>query len=223
MKGIIVTLPRKSKRKERDKSHIHAEGFLTYLKRYGVIIFYVLCFASGMLFGTVSVGRVGENLMNSLDFLFTTNLSARLSQPMYMTFVSGLSSNFLFFLAAFLLGLSLWGMAPLFFMPLFKGFGTGLSAGYLLLNFGLKGIGFYLLVILPGTFLFTFSLVMISAESHKMSFRLMHFFLFDKAPKSALMLYLRSYLLRSFFLFVLTVVSALCDMLLWGFFAKMFF
>ncbi len=222
MKGIVVTLPRKSKNKEKSLRS-PSVGVVTYLRRYGAITFYTFCFAVGMLIGSLSARSAGEGVRQSLDMLFTTNLSARLSQPMYMTFVSGLSSNFLFFLCAFLCGLSLWGLLPLFLIPAFKGYGTGLSAGYLFLNFGLKGIGFYLLVILAGTFLFTFSLIIECSEAHRMSFRLMRFFMSDKSDRSTTVIYLRSFLLHSLFLLVLSVMAALCDMLLWTFFAKMFF
>ena len=222
MKGIIVTLPRKQKRREKTQE-IGFSGVITYVKRYGAISFYIFCFAVGMLMGSLSARGAEEGVMNNLDFLFTTNLEARLDQPMYMTFVSGLSSNFLFFLAAFLCGLTLWGIAPLFTIPVFKGYGTGISAGYLFINFGFRGIGFYLLVILAGTFLFTFSLVIECTQSHRMSLRLLRYFISDKTEKTTVLICLKSFLLKSFFALILSVMAALCDMLLWSFFARMFF
>ena len=67
-------------------------------------------------------------------------------------FVACFASDFIFLAVVFLLGLAPWGIPFLPFVSAFKGFGTGLTAAYLIITYSLKGAGFYLLVVLPGTF-----------------------------------------------------------------------
>ena len=104
----------------------------------------------GLTAGSFCSGNLSRDTLKSLDFLFATNMPARLSGGALGAFCAGFASDFLFLLAAFLMGLSLWGAAALPFIAFFKGFGVGVSAGYLLMTYGLKGFVFYISVLLPG-------------------------------------------------------------------------
>lgn len=99
-----------------------------------------------------------------LIFVFT-NLDARLSQNVINTFCACFASDFIFLFAVFLLGLTPWGIPVLPFIVFLKGFGTGITAGYLFSVHSLKGIVFYLFVLLPGTFLFCLALILFSSAA----------------------------------------------------------
>jgi hypothetical protein len=78
--------------------------------------------------------------------LFTTNLDARLGQNAVSTFCACFASDFIFLTVVFLLGLAPWGIPFLPFISAFKGFGTGLTAAYLIITYSLKGAGFICLL-----------------------------------------------------------------------------
>ena len=222
MKGLILNLP--IRRRGVARSHKrYGPDLWGFLRRYGIITFYVVSFALGVLLGSLKADRAGEQMLSSLDFLFTTNLSARLTAPMYMTFASSFASNFLFLFSVYLLGLTAWGACGIFIIVLFKGFGTGLCAGFLIINHGLKGLGFYLLIMLLGLFLFCFALILEATQAHSMSLKIAGLLFFSKESVEPLKVFLRGYSIRSLYMLILATVASVADMLLWTLFAKVFF
>ena len=223
MRGFVLRFPRRSKTKNKVKIPAPRLKFKEFLSRYGLVAAYTLSFGIGMLMGAICARGADSTLLESMDLLFSTNLEARLSQPMYMTFVSSFASNFLFLLFVFLCGLSLWGVLFVFAAPMFKGFGTGLSAGCLFLNYGLRGVGFYLLVMLCGLFIFCFVLILHCTQSHLISFKLFRYVLLEKGYAEGMTVYLRGFLMRSLYMLLASAVASVVDMLLWTAFAKVFF
>ncbi|MDO5124152.1 MAG: stage II sporulation protein M [Eubacteriales bacterium] len=222
MKGIVLNFPRRFRRMPKTEARMNLDA-KSFLRRYGVMCFYVIAFAFGVLLGSIFASRCEKSTLESLDFLFTTNLDARLSQPMHMTFASSFASNFLFLLGTFLLGLTAWGAFCIFLVPMFKGFGTGLCAGYLIINFGFRGVGFYLLVMLGGLFLMSFALLVMCGEAHAFSLSFLKLFMLRKELPLSMNGMLRTYCLRSLYMLMLSAGASLLDMLLWTAFAKLFF
>ena len=140
-----------------------------FIRRYSVVLIFVSAFLTGLVFGSIYASKADKQMLDSLDFLFTTNLDARLGQNAVSTFCACFASDFIFLTVVFLLGLAPWGIPFLPFVSAFKGFGTGLTAAYLIITYSLKGAGFYLLVVLPGTFLFCLALVKLSAYAFEIS------------------------------------------------------
>jgi stage II sporulation protein M len=108
---------------------------------------------SGMTFGSFRARGAGYDSLIRLDFLFASNFRARAELPYYSVFLASFASSFLFVLACFLCGLSMWGTFLIPFLAAFRGYGLGLVAGYLYSSQGWKGALFYLSVLLPGAFL----------------------------------------------------------------------
>ncbi len=223
MRGFVLRFPHRVPKRSRMKAHLQRLSFKDFLSRYGLTVAYILSFGVGMLMGASFARSADESLLESMDLLFTTNLETRLSEPMYMTFVSSFASNFLFLFYVFLCGMSLWGVLFVFSAPLLKGFGTGLSAGCLFLRYGLRGVGFYLLVMLSGLFIFCFVLILHSTQSHLVSFRLFRHVMLAKGSMESVAVYLRGFLIRSLYMLLASAVASLVDMLLWSAFAKAFF
>ncbi|MGN1129865.1 MAG: stage II sporulation protein M, partial [Ruminococcus sp.] len=135
-------------------------------------------------------------------------------------FCGSFCSNFLFYLLTFLFGLSLWGIAFLPFLSFFKGFGIGVSAGYLFTSYGFTGVVFYLTILLPGIFLFSMVLVYMSTSSYNISKRILKF-LFSKEDFSIISSF-KIYFKKCLLYLLITFFSALLDMSLWYVFAGLF-
>lgn len=160
MKGIVFSFNGKKAKRS---------GRLSALGKQIKSLRHTLCFAAvllaGLVCGTIYAHIAGSEFLKSLDFLFMTNLEARLAQSVFEAFCACFASDFLFLLLVYLFGLTPWGVPFVGLTVLLKGFGTGLTAGYLSMTYSLSGVGFYLLVLLPGTFLFCFFLAKFSASA----------------------------------------------------------
>ena len=163
---------------------------------------------------------ISSDTVSKLDFFFTTNIAQRFENGAAGAFCASFASNFVFFLASFLMGFSLWGVVLLPLIVAFKSFGVGISAGYLFMNYAFQGVWFYIAVLLPGIFLFSMALIYQSAFSYNI-FKKLCKSLFSKQEhsfKTSAVLYMQ----QSFKYLLLTLFSAVLDMLLWCVFAGLF-
>lgn len=223
MRGFVFSFSRRRRRSSAGNKVSRLSDLPRFIRKYSTVILFTFMFAGGMLLGSLSARSADAEILNKLDFLFTTNLSARLQQPVFATFAASFASNFIFLFYVFLCGLAPWGMIVIFISPAFKGFGTGLSAGYLFITYGFKGVGFYLLVILGGTFIFSFALILECIQAHSLSCRIAKTVFSSGESVSSVSVYVRSYLFRSLYLLIVTAAAALADMLLWTAFSGLFF
>ncbi len=221
MRGFVFSFAR---RRRRFPAKVTSMAELPrFIHRYSSAMLFTFMFAGGMLLGSLSARNADVSLLDKMDFLFTTNLTARLQQPVFATFAASFASNFIFIFFVFLCGLAPWGMVAVPLAPAFKGFGTGLSAGYLFITYGFKGVGFYLLVMLGGTFVFTFALIIECIQAQSLSCKIAKCVFVSGAAGSSVSVYVRGYLIRSLYLLILTAAAALADMMLWTAFSGLFF
>lgn len=219
MKGMILSL----KKPNYDGiKGIKNFNFKEYFKQYGLLFFFILTVFGGIIWGSVVAKNADDNLVLSLDFLFTTNLSARLAQSAFETFCACFVSNFLFMLAMFLFGFAPWGVAVIPFVTMFKGFGVGLCAGYLYSSYGLKGIGFYMLILLLGIFVFCIALMVQGQNSFKLSLRIFKTIILEKEPLLYMKETIKNYLLYSGYMLIMATLAAIIDTVLWCAFAGLF-
>lgn len=193
-----------------------------FCKRYLKHCAFVLLLLVGLAVGSVFAGKADEQLMNSLDFLFTTNISARLEQDVFGTFCACFASDFVFFFTIFLLGMAPWGIPVIPFVILFKGFGIGITAGYLVSLHSLAGVGFYLLIILPGTFLFCFALVLLSVNSIYFSAKIFRQVIGKANQNTVLSESLKKYMSQAMTVLIMTFCAAILDTVLWLMFSGAF-
>lgn len=217
MKGVILSLPSKSRA---SRSVGSVAGFIK--QNFSLLVF-AFCFTIGVVCGAAAFSRADVSFLEDMDLLFATNLHSRLSQGMLSSFVAHFASDFIFFAAVALCGFSPWGVGALPFIYGFKGFGTGLSAAFLISTYGFKGFGFYLSVILPGAFLFSLCLLFMCTECSKLSLRIAKLVFGTGDERAFSAEYVRKQLVSLLRFLLLTALSALCDMLLWSFVAKLFF
>ncbi|MCR5653734.1 MAG: hypothetical protein K6F88_08040 [Ruminococcus sp.] len=220
MQGIVFTYKNRRRRKK-IRAVINKQGIKLFLGRWGGITLFAFMLAAGLTVGCICSGSLSSDTLRNLDFLFTTNMPERLSGGAWGAFCAGFASDFLFLLAAFLMGLSLWGAAALPFIAFFKGFGVGVSAGYLILTFGVKGILFYVSVLLPGIVISGMALIY-ELNAALGIFRTVCRALFGKAKvafKEPAALYFR----RGLKYLILTFIASVTDAVLWFGLAGLFF
>lgn len=149
-----------------------------FLDRYEIInfgknnktfIFLILCMIFGMVLGAVSVGTISMEIIHKLDFLFLNDFKERIQSSGFDIFISSFSSLVIFAIIIEMCALSFWGSAFIPFINFFRGLGLGITSGYLYLIYGLKGIAFYILILLPGIFISSIGMIIFSAESMKFS------------------------------------------------------
>lgn len=218
MKGLVFTLKRRKPiSKSSFRKSLNAKHFF---KTYGIVLFFTLMLIIGLTLGSLFFKNIGESTLKKLDVFFVTNITDRLKNGYIGAFCASFASNFLFLLFAFLMGFSLWGMALLPVNVLFKGFGIGISAGFLFTNYSFKGIIFYLIILLPGIFLFSMALVYQSSLSFNLGKRLVYklYSRDEFSFKSSTKIYLQ----RSFLYFLFTLFASVVDMSLWGLFGGLF-
>lgn len=220
MQGIVFTY-RKRKSRNKTRQTYRKDGVKRFFRRWGGIIFFAVMFVLGLSVGCIMSSDLSDSTLKNLDFLFMTNMPERLSGGAINAFCAGFASDFLFLAAAFILGLSLWGVAALPFIAFFKGFGVGVSAGYLLTAYGFKGIVFYVTVLLPGIAVFAMALIY-ELNAALGIFRRLYLTLFGKAKRD-FREPVRMYLKSSLKYLIITFAAAVVDAALWIGLAGLFF
>lgn len=222
MKGIVLSFG-SFKRGKEQRAFTRRRGFdvRRFLSSYSIHLVFVAIFMISVIYGFFSVKNFSPRFLGQLDFLFVTNMQQRLGLSAFSIFCSSLASGFLFIFVAFLMGFSAWGMAFLPFLCAFRGFGVGISSAYLFTQYSISGIGFYILVILPGTVLFLLSFIIALKEAFTASTLLFRFY-FSTKQEHSLCRHTRTYIVRNSYVLLLLVACALLDMLLWVLFANLF-
>lgn len=216
MKGIVLSLglPRKQR--------FRLPAVRPLLRRHGVTLVMATLLLTGLVLGAAYARFADKQTLHALDFLFTTNLEARLSKGAPGIFCACFASDFIFLLCAYLLGVAAWGMPVVPLLVCFKGFGTGVTAGYLCLSHGLSGAGFYLLVLLPGTCLFCAVLVRFSAVAFRFSRRVFSHTCGKQMPPVSLKDALLRFSARFLSALGIACIASLLDTVLWTLFAGTF-
>lgn len=222
MKGVVFNLRNNKKVLRLPDIQKHGRDIRRLLSRYGLQGIFAALFLLGLIVGAVSSRSFDSDTSDMLDMLFVTNISARLDMSVFDIFVSCFVSYFLFAFCAFLFALCVWGFAAIPLLSAFKGFTVGLSSAFIFSLYRLSGIGFYILVILPGTVLFLLTLIRYSAHGFTLSLRYAKLSLFgcDKEPE--LTNHLKDFLKKTLFAFIASGACAVVDMVLWVLFANKF-
>ena len=140
-------------------------GILQIFRQQFLLVFLGLFLIARLILGVIFIRNADYSLLKTLDFVFFSNVKARSALPVLSIFVASLASSFLFLLFCFLCGLSIWGAYCVPLAPLFRGFGMGITAGYLYAAYGFQGFLFHLAVILPGAFICLIAILIASRES----------------------------------------------------------
>lgn len=170
MKCMSVTAIRyRKKGKTKATYSSFADGLKTAVRENRAMFLLALLFLAGMAVGAVYSRSAGLRSLSRLDFLFAGNFKARAAQPLVSIFSASFASAFIFILACFLCGLSMWGAFFIPVIPFFRGFGLGLTSGFLYAAYGWKGFFYNMAVILPGAFFCCLAILTASLEGIRYS------------------------------------------------------
>ncbi len=179
-------------------------------------VFFLLnvLFLLGMLLGALFIPKAGTAVLEALDSLFFSNIEARLQSASFATFVASTASSFVFLFAILFCGLSMWGAVIVPVLPVIRGFGLGMTAGYLY-GLGTDGVFYYMAVILPGALVSLLAIQLSAVTAIRFSKRLnrarklqmsAHHAAFAAQPST------RNYLTRLALAACLAIFAALLDM-----------
>ncbi len=191
-------------------------------KNNKVLIFLIVCIITGMILGSSSVGYINMEVLHKLDFLFLNDFKERLNQSGLDIFVSSFSSLFIYMLFIEMAALSFWGVVAIPLLIVFKGLGLGLAAGYLYLIYGLKGIAFYILILLPGIFISSVGIVLFSVGAFKFSGKFAKKILPASHNNERLWNVFKVHIRKSGYSLILLAFSSVVDMSFMAMFSKFF-
>ena len=167
-----------------------------------------------LLFG-ISIGAFFSNFLdldtrNTISSIFLTNFQNLINLPFTKTFFSTLSSYFLLILFTFSMGLSAWGNIFIPLIIFMQGFSLGMNSGYLCATYGLRGIFFYMVVLLPSLFIFCVALLLMARESMNFSKKIASFlFLNENFTSEERKKFIKFYFIRSGFILIVITSAAI--------------
>lgn len=124
-------------------------------------LYSVIFYAAGLFCGSYVYLKCQNEILNGL-------LAAQ-NEEFLQSFLNNLSLYMLIFAVSVLLGVCLVGFPLLNIIPLFVGFESGMKVAYYYINYGVKGVGYSLLMIAPFVCLFLTVLIYSISMSYEMS------------------------------------------------------
>ena len=201
----IKTLKVRSNKKIKNK----AETFFVNNKLFTALL---IIFLLGTILGNLVFKNASESFFKKISDLITCNFEVRSSGSFFNIFSESIFSSFIFILVIFSIGVSAFGLTLVPLIIFFKGYCTGLFQSYLWSSFGLKGLIFFILVILPGLFVSILAILLMAKEAIKMSNIFSNMLLNIKTWQSDEK-YVKSYLTKTGCIVILVLMSAFIDAL----------
>ena len=178
----------------------------------GVLLLAVL-FLFGILLGAIYIAGADSAILNTLDYFLFSSIETRMTHHFFPIFTASAASSFLFLLCAFLGGLTMWGS---FFVPILlflRGFGVGMTAGYVY-SFGGLGFLYQILIVLPGILFSCFAIMLVSKEAISFSRRLNFAHRMRQSPQVYVKQpSVKNYAMRTGVLSCLALIGSLLDVL----------
>ena len=115
---------------------------------YKNVFFYVL-FLCGFIIGVLTVSKMNSDANEILKHFFTSYLIENSNKDFLDFFIESVLIIAAIPFLTFLFGLCVFGIPCIISAPAFVGAISGVLIGFLYLNFGLKGLGFCALIIIP--------------------------------------------------------------------------
>lgn len=201
--------------------HTKNDNLKKFLHNNKLLIFLSIILLAGIFLGAVLIKLADKNILKLINILFLSDFKESLSKNLLDTFISSISSTFIFILISFFMGLSIWGfiLAPI--IPFIRGICIGLSECYFYSVYGIKGICFYTLVFLPGIFISSIAILLMTRESIKIS-NSFSSIIFCKNKLDNIYKSTQLYLLRSGCISIIVIISSATDLISTLLFSKFF-
>lgn len=212
MKSFIVAVPQPKIPRRYKRYSPFKENLKCYFQRYGMLTLFIAILFSGMIFGAVKAGMASPEALSKIDSVFSRFMNLRNDRTPAQTFMNSFMVSFVFMAALYFSSLSPLGI---FFIPalmFFRGFEYGISSGFLCVNYGLKGLAYYITVILLGAFISSLALVYLSQYCIDFSVSMM-FSMFGKGTSNGvgLKVKLGEMTLNCAYMIMLIIFASLLD------------
>lgn len=183
----------------------------TFLINNKLLIFLSIFLLIGIFWGAILLKYADSGVIKLINVLFLSDLKKRFSKTLLEVFITSISSTSIFVIVSFFIGLSTWGsvLSPL--VPLTRGICIGLTESYLYSVYGVKGIIFHIMVFLPGIFISSIAVLLMTRESMKLS---NHFasIIFLKNTSERLHNSVKLYLVRTGCIAIIVIISSAADL-----------
>ena len=161
MKSIVLAVS-PSERKQRFRVRRIALSLSYYIKKYGLISFFVFLLLAGIVSGASYCGAHDNALTDKvIKYIMDRNLM-RDDPSVIGVFADSFTISFVFAAVCVLMSLSPFGVITIPTVIFARGFYCGVISGYLCVTYGIKGLWYYICVVLIGAFLSSLALVYIS-------------------------------------------------------------
>ncbi len=191
--------------------NLHLRVLKKELAGKGMLLLLTVILLAGMICGTISARNSDETMLARLDFLFFNNFQME-GQTMLGVFAASFVSTFLFLLVLLWMGMSLWGTVLIPVLPFFRGFGLGVSSGFLYASYGWQGVLFHTVVMLPGMVISSVAILLSAREGMRFSKELIGASFSSGKKGRGASPALREYLIRNGMILIIGAIAALLDM-----------
>lgn len=196
-------------------------GVKKFLVKNKVLVLLSLFLLLGILLGAILIKLADKNVIKFINVLFLSDFNERITRPLLDVFVASISSTFIFVLISFFMGLSMWGFVLVPVIPFLRGICIGLCESYLYSAHGLKGFCFHSLIFLPGIFISSIAVLLMTREAIKIS-NIFSSIVFSRSALSSMSANLKSYIIRSGCISIIILISAVIDLVSSLLFSKFF-
>ncbi|MCI5800874.1 MAG: stage II sporulation protein M [Oscillospiraceae bacterium] len=142
---------------------------LWFCKRHRLLLGFALLFFLGTGLGAFFVRTASPGVLETVASLAGGFSEKRAQQSFFETAAASFLPTFLLLLALFFSGFCAIGQPVIVMVPLFRGLGFGLWAGYLYAQYGLLGAEYVAVLLLPGVVISTLALLAGAAEAMRLS------------------------------------------------------
>lgn len=200
---------------------IKKEDIIKFFAHNKLLILLSIFLLIGILSGAILVNIADENTLKFINILFLSDFKERLSKTLLDIFIASISSTFIFVIISFFMGLSVWGfiLAPV--IPFIRGIGIGIAEGYLYSTYGIRGICFHTLVFLPGIFISSIAILLMTKEAMKLSNDFSSI-IFLGGKLISVRNSIRLYIIRSGCIVIMVVIASAADIIFNFLFSRLF-
>lgn len=187
-----------------------ANHWVKYIKTQWQLLLISSFFISGLVSGTLTAVGYIQSGDEALGIIVSGFVSSRTGQAFGEIFLSSIISSLPFIVAAFLCGVCAVGIPFIPIIAISRGIGLGISLGYFYVCYGINGILYCLLMIIPGAVISSTALLLACKQSLEYSYLLFcHVFMTHKRQDKAIDI--RIYSMRYAVFAVMIILSAILD------------
>lgn len=175
----------------------------------------------GVLVGAWAISLSEANAFFGIDSIINYFTTTAKDQTFFETFLYSLLKYLPLLVFFYILGTCSFGSVFVYLAIFLQGFSVGTVSGYFYSHHELTGIGLFTLVILPGTFIYLFSLLLAGRDSIKISVNYFKLLIPNTQIQSFSQLF-KKYSVNYGFYFFVSVFASLIDALMQSAFMRYF-